>query len=247
MLIFRPKKFHISDFWSNTLASTIGTVVGIVLTFGTSHLIEGRQEAARERHIALMVIHDIDSYCYLVESTVKDLEERDSINDFILDYVSEDSVEIADSTLEFFDENLFVLNDWTYNSTTQNIFNSNIEIWQDVSDKNFIVYAGICFDLMSAIEKEKEKYVSCRNQAFVSYVTNVEPVLTDDTSLRQDIQRTIQEADVKLALYQLSSSLTMYKKHLDLIRKFNKKNKKIMNISDEELSAIFEGGSISTL
>ena len=115
MFIFRPKKFHISDFWSNTLASTIGTVVGIVLTFGTSHLIEGRQEAARERHIALMVIHDIDSYCDLVESTVKELGEIDSINDFILDYVSEDSVEIADSTLEFFDENLFVIKDWTYN------------------------------------------------------------------------------------------------------------------------------------
>ena len=246
MFISRLKKFHISDFWSNTLASTIGTIVGIVLTFGTSHLIEGRQEAARERHIALMVIHDIDSYCNLVESTVKELEEIDSINDFILDYVSEDSVEIADSTLEFFDENLFVLKNWTYNSTTQNIFNSNIEIWQDVSDKNFIVYTGICFDLMSAIEKEKEKYYSCMNQAFVSYVTNVEPVLTDDTSLRQDIQRTIQEADVKLALYQLSSSLTIYKKNLDLIRMLNEKNKKIMNISDEELSAIFKSGSIRT-
>lgn len=77
MFISRLKKFHISDFWSNTLASTIGTIVGIVLTFGTSHLIERRQEAARERHIALMVIHDIDSYCNLVESTVKDLEERE--------------------------------------------------------------------------------------------------------------------------------------------------------------------------
>ena len=246
MFIFRPKKFHISDFWSNTLASTIGTIVGIVLTFGTSHLIEGRQEAARERHIALMVIHDIDSYCDLVESTVKELGEIDSINDFILDYVSEDSVEIADSTLEFFDENLFVLKDWTYNSTTQNIFNSNIEIWQDVSDKNFIVYTGICFNLISAIEKEKEKYISCMDQAFVSYVTNVEPVLTDDTSLRQDIQRTIQEADVKLALYQLSSSLTIYKKNLDLIRFLNERNKKIMNISDEELRGTFNYERIST-
>lgn len=247
MFIFRLKKFHISDFWSNTLASTIGTIVGIVLTFGTSHLIEGRQEAARERHIALMVIHDIDSYCNLAERAVKKLEEIDSINDFILDYVSEDSVEIADSTLEFFDENLFVLKDWKYNSTTQNIFNSNIEIWQDVSDKNFIVYTGICFDLMSAIEKEKEKYSSCMHQAVVSYVTNVEPVLTDDTSLRQDIQRTIQEADVKLALYQLSSCLTIYKKNLDLIRKLNEENKKIMNISDEELRAIFKDGNIHTI
>ena len=247
MFISRLKKFHISDFWSNTLASTIGTIVGIVLTFGTSHLIEGRQEAARERHIALMVIHDIDDYCNLVESTVKELEEIDSINNFILDYVSEDSVEIADSTLEFFDEKLFVLNDWTYNSTTQNIFNSNIEIWQDVSDKNFIVNTGKCFDLISSIEKEKEKYYSYNSQAFDSYVTNVEPVLTDETSLRQDIQRTIQEADVELALRHLSSCLTIYKNRLDFIRRFNEDNKKIMNISDEELRAIFQGGNYLTI
>lgn len=247
MFIFRPKKFHISDFWSNTLASTIGTIVGIVLTFGTSHLIEGRQEAARERHIALMVIHDIDHYCELVENTVKEWEERDSINNFILDYVSEDSVEIADSTLEFFDEELFGFHAWIYNTTTQNIFNSNIEIWQDVSDKNFIEYTGKCFDAMSIINKANEEYNYYTKQAYESYVTNVEPVLTDDTSLRQDIQRTIQEADVKLALYQLSSSLTTYKKFLDLIRMLNEQNKKIMNISDEELSAIFKGGSIRTV
>ena len=246
MFIFRPKKFHISDFWSNTLASTIGTIVGIVLTFGTSHLIERRQEAVRERHVALMVIHDIEGYCDLVENTMEEWEELDSINNFILDYVSEDSVQIADSTLNLFLENLGLCNVWAYNITTQNIFNSNIEIWQDVSDKNFIVYTGICFDLMSAIEKEKEKYISCMDQAFVSYVTNVEPVLTDDTSLRQDIQRTIQEADVKLALYQLSSSLTIYKKNLDLIRMLNEKNKKIMNISDEELRGTFNYERIST-
>ena len=247
MFIFRPKKFHISDFWSNTLASTIGTVVGIVLTFGTSHLIERRQEAARERHIALMVIKDIDNYCNLVERTVRKWEKRDSINNFILDYVSEDSVEIADSTLEFFVEDLFVCPKWVYNTTTQNIFNSNIEIWQDVSDKNFIENTGKCFDAMSIIDEANERYSSYMHQAFDSYVTNVEPVLTDDTSLRQDIQRTIQEADVKLALYQLSSSLTIYKKYLDLIRMLNEQNKKIMNISDEELSAIFKSGNLETV
>ena len=246
MFIFRLKKFHISDFWSNTLASTIGTIVGIVLTFGTSHLIERRQEAVRERHVALMVIHDIEGYCDLVENTMEEWEELDSINNFILDYVSEDSVEIADSTLEFFDENLFVRHYWAYNTTTQNIFNSNIEIWQDVSDKNFIENTGKCYGLMSVIDEANKQYNYYMQQAHDSYVRNVEPVVTDDTSLRQDIQRTIQEADVNLALYQLSSSLTTYKKYLNLIRMFNERNKKIMNISDEELSAIFDGGNVHT-
>ena len=92
--------------------------------------------------------------------------------------------------------------------------------------------------MISSIEKEKEKYYSYNSQAFDSYVTNVEPVLTDETSLRQDIQRTIQEADVELALRHLSSCLTIYKNRLDFIRRFNEDNKKIMNISDEELSVL---------
>lgn len=247
MFIFRLKKFHISNFWSNTLASTIGTIVGIVLTFGTSHLIEVRQEAARERHIALMVIHDIDSYCNLVENTVKEWEERDSINDFILDYVSEDSVEIADSTLEFFDENLFVIKDWTYNSTTQNIFNSNIEIWQDVSDKNFIENTGKCFSFMSRLEERHKEYYSYCMQAYESLLTNNESIVADDiSSFIQEVQRVLQEDDVRLYLGHLSYTINDFNRALVAIRRFNEDNKKIMNISDEELSAIFDGGNVHT-
>ena len=250
MFIFRLKKFHISDFWSNTLASTIGTIVGIVLTFGTSHLIEGRQEAARERHIALMVIHDIDSYCDLAERTVKKWEEIDSISNLILDYdyVSEDSVQIADSTLFYFvTKKLFRIYDWTYNTTTQNIFNSNIEIWQDVSDKNFIENTGKCFSFMSRLEERHKEYYSYCMQAYESLLTNNESIVADDiSSFIQEVQRVLQEDDVRLYLRHLSYTINDFKKSLVAIRRFNEDNKKIMNISDEELSAIFKGGNFET-
>lgn len=247
MFISRLKKFHISDFWSNTLASTIGTIVGIVLTFGTSHLIERRQEAVRERHVALMVIHDIEGYCDLVENTMEEWEELDSINNFILDYVSEDSVQIADSTLNFFLSQFGQTNAWAYNVTTQNIFNSNIEIWQDISDKNFIENTGKCFSLMSLIDNEHDEYDSFMKQAYGSYLRNVEFVLTDDISLRQEVQRTIQEVDVKLFLDNFTRSLPVFKDVLHVIRALNEQNKKIMNISDEELSATFNSSSIKSI
>lgn len=245
MFIFRPKKFHISDFWSNTLASTIGTIVGIVLTFGTSHLIERRQEAARERHIALMVIHDIDDYCNLVESTVKELEEIDSINNFILDYVSEDSVEIADSTLEFFEEELFGFHAWIYNTTTQNIFNSNIEIWQDISDKHFIENVGQCFHAISLLKEMQKEYYSLILQAETSYKRNIVYVQADDITLKQHVQRTIQEIDVKLLIGNLHNVyLPIFRDIQHALREFNAQNKKLMNISDKELNAIFNSSSI---
>ncbi|MBQ5643135.1 MAG: hypothetical protein IIV13_05190, partial [Bacteroidaceae bacterium] len=212
-----------------------------------SHLIESRQEAVRERHVALMVIHDIEGYCNLVENTMEEWEYLDSINNFILDYVSEDSVQIADSTLNFFLENLGHRNDWAYNITTQNIFNSNIEIWQDISDKNFIENTGKCFSLMSVIDETHKEYNSYVRQAYDSYLINVESVLTDDISLRQEVQRAIQEADVKLAIDHLSGSLPVFKDVLHVIRALNEQNKKIMNISDEELNAIFNSSSIKSI
>ena len=99
---------------------------------------------------------------------------------------------------------------------------------------------------MSVIDGTHEEYNSYLRQAYDSYLINVESVLTDDISLRQEVQRTIQEADVKLAIDHLSRSLDVYKDNLYYIRLLNEQNKKTMNISDEELSAIFKGGSIRT-
>jgi hypothetical protein len=99
---------------------------------------------------------------------------------------------------------------------------------------------------MSVIDETHEEYNSYLRKAYDSYLINVESVLTDDISLRQEVQRTIQEADVKLAIDLLSRSLDVYKDNLYYIRLLNEQNKKTMNISDEELSAIFKGGSIRT-
>lgn len=40
MFKFYPKKIKLSEFWSSTLANTIGTIFGIILTFGTSFFIQ---------------------------------------------------------------------------------------------------------------------------------------------------------------------------------------------------------------
>lgn len=77
---------------------------------------------------------------------------------------------------------------------------------------------------MSVIDETHEEYNSYLRQAYDSYLINVESVLTDDISLRQEVQRTIQEADVKLAIDHLSRSLDVYKDNLYYIRLLNEQN-----------------------
>ena len=72
-------KWKLSDFWEQTLSCTLGTVIGIILTFGTSAWIEYHEKQETERTAAMMVIHNLDSFC-------EDLEEvGQRIADYRLD------------------------------------------------------------------------------------------------------------------------------------------------------------------
>ena len=245
MFIFRPKKFHISDFWSNTLANTIGTIVGIVLTFGTSHLIERHDSAVHEHDAALMVINNIERYCYTLDEALEFWEKTDSLNSLILAGVPQDSAQIADSTLHLFIHHLFHRHFWAQDNTAQNIFNSNIEIWQDISDKHFIENVGQCFHAISLLQEMQEEYYSLILQAQTSYKRNIVYVQADDITLKQHVQRTIKEIDVKLLIGNLHNVyLPIFRDIRHALRESNAQNKKLMNISDKELNAIFNSSSI---
>ena len=66
-------KWKLSDFWKQALSSTLGTIIGIVLTFGTSAWINHREKQETERTAALMVIHNLDSF---MEQGVKVLRKQ---------------------------------------------------------------------------------------------------------------------------------------------------------------------------
>ncbi len=58
MIHFKPK---IQSSWGKGfLTSVLGTTVSILLTFGTSALVENKEKADIQRQTAMMVIHDID-------------------------------------------------------------------------------------------------------------------------------------------------------------------------------------------
>ena len=71
-------KWKLSVFWKQTLSCTLGTIIGIVLTFGTSAWIENHEKQATERTAALMVIHNLDGFCDDLEETTKYLQTIDS-------------------------------------------------------------------------------------------------------------------------------------------------------------------------
>lgn len=91
----------LSNFWTQTLSCTLGTIIGIVLTFGTTAWIDYREQQATERTAALMVIHNLDGFCDDLDEALKNLQATDSINIKVL--AAKDRLEtVSEDTLELF-------------------------------------------------------------------------------------------------------------------------------------------------
>ncbi len=82
MINFRPK---IQNSWGKGfLTSLMGTTISILLTFGTSALVESKQKADTQRQTAMMVIHDIDVCIDQMEEMAKDEEKMNNAMQYVL-------------------------------------------------------------------------------------------------------------------------------------------------------------------
>jgi hypothetical protein len=156
------KKWKLSDFWKQTLSCTLGTIIGIILTFGTSAWIENREKKATERTAALMVIHNLDVFCDDLEETTKDLQAVDSINMKVL--AAKDRLEtVPEDTLELFVGNFFSFQFSPNDQTAETIFSSNIETWKSIDNSEFIELAGQCFSAKRFLVKFQERLEAEKN------------------------------------------------------------------------------------
>lgn len=77
MISFKPNKMQ-SSWGKGFLTSLLGTTISILLTFGTSALVESKEKADVQRQTAMMVIHDIDVCVDQMEMLAKKEEERNN-------------------------------------------------------------------------------------------------------------------------------------------------------------------------
>ena len=89
MMHFKPK---VPNIWGKSfLTSVLGTTISILLTFGTSALIERKVKADVQRQTAMMVIHDIDMCIDQMEDLAKNEEERNNAVQYILAHMDQTS------------------------------------------------------------------------------------------------------------------------------------------------------------
>lgn len=228
-------KLKLSDFWKQTLSCTLGTVIGIILTFGTSAWIEYREKQETERTAALMVIHNLDSFVQDLALMVKELQTIDEVNTKVL--AAKDHLDtVSEDTLSMFVTGILSHNFNTIDETAETIFSSNIETWKSIGNSEFIELAGNCFSAKRLMVKFQERLEAEKDELSDMFLEKV--FYSDHTT--EPLQETV-------ATILLSSRCRRHiKKQGDFylrgmeqgVKVLSEKTdqcKRLMNVTDEEL------------
>ena len=227
-----PNKFFDRNWWKDFVVAILATTVSIVLTFGTSKLIEHNNQKKERKLTALMVMSSIESFARSLEDASGQWDRIDSIAVWLLRMPVDDVARLGDEPFEEAVREVFQAPILRHDQTAETIFSSNIDTWKNMGNFQFVDNVGACFSLMNWIEetnnKDATEYSGHQNRIFNNYsdypgTTFTEKLLRDEQARRQ------------LQMPNFNKAWLAY--HADNLRYLNRKNMKLIGISEKDVLA----------
>ena len=120
------------------LMSIVATSISIILTFGTAYFVDKNKKEKEKREMVMMIMYDM-------QETLRQVEENDSC---LINFIRLQTDILANP--ETFDDKLFDLGMFIpflhFNSTPENIFRSNIETINTISNIAFVENVSSFYD-----------------------------------------------------------------------------------------------------
>ena len=212
------------------LVAFAATTLSIILTFGTTGIIN-RVKQKQERNLtALMVMSNIESFARNLEESADVWDRIDSIAVWLLRLPIEDVAKLGD---EPFDEafiEVFGAPAIMRDKTAETIFSSNIETWKNMGNFQFIDNVGGCFSQMNWIEEQYkidiQKYRSAQARVFEN------PDAFPGNSLAE---KQLRYTQLRQELLEPNGFKGWLRYCADYLRKMNQKNMKLIGISEKEV------------
>lgn len=211
----------------------LATTLSIILTFGTTALVEHCQRIKDRRLSAMMVMGNIETFSRKVEEMANSMARRDSIATWMLS-LPQDSLDLIPPSemVDLINEVIAGIDFLTHDKTAESIFSSNIETWKNMQKFQFIDNVGSCFSEMNADENYWREWVKGFEEAVNDVLEHPEQHPGERTCtklLRNDVFRQKIES-FHVRQYWLEYLAAKY-------RYLNQKSAKMMDIKYEKVEA----------
>lgn len=212
------------------LVAFAATTLSIVMTFGTTMVVNRVKQKEERRLTALMVMSSIEQFVRNLEYIEQDTGQRDSLATWLLSIPVETLAKIDDEPLEEAFKAAINLPIITHDKTVEAIFSSQIDTWKNMGNFKFVENVGKCFSEMSFIEEHF-------NERAEAIVTTSENILfhPDDYPGSTMIEKRLRNEQVRRQLTLPHILRGWIRFYIADLRKVNRNNMRLIGITEKEV------------
>ena len=221
----------------------LATTLSIILTFGTTGLVEYCQRVKDRKMSAIMVLSTIENFSTTVDQMAQDMARCDSIGTWLLS-LPQDSLDKIEpkEVAGILNEMLTLIDYMSHDKTAENIFGNSFETWKNMGNRNyrFIESVGDSFAKINAYESNWNEWVK-------EYEKTINNVLSEMVPGEHTLTKLLNDNGVRQKL----ESFHVRKYWLDYISAhnhyLNKKNLSIIGLKEKDIKAYTERRKLEEL
>ena len=212
------------------LVAFAATTLSIILTFGTTGVINRVKQKQERRLTALMVMSSIEQSARDLEEVEEILSHMDSVTTWVLSLPVEDVARLSEEQTEDVENEIFVVFFLSHDKTAETIFSSNIDTWKNLGNFQFINSVGASFSQMNFME---EYY----NNALTEYQAALENISNhpDEYPGSTLLEKCLRNEPVRQQLLMPARIRDWLAWSIADLRKYNRKNMRLIGISEQEV------------
>ena len=214
------------------LVAFAATTLSIILTFGTTGVINRVKQKQERKLTALMVMGSIEAFARDLEQLEEFTAQHDSVATWLLNLPIEDVARLGDEPLIDTFNDVFELGVLNHDRTAETIFSSHIDTWKNMGNFKFIDNVGWCFSSMNSLEEDYNQRVL--KIAFSSEDIKVHPANYPGNS---KVEKFLRNDEVRSCLKNIHYLRRTLRYQIANIRMENRNNMRLIGISEKEVMA----------
>ena len=213
------------------LVAFAATTLSIILTFGTS-MVVNRVNQKKERMLtAMMVMSSIETFAREIDGIADGMGHADTVSQYLL-HLPMDRLDDLPSDVIVGLINDIELPFINHDQSAESIFKSSIDTWKNLGNFQFIDYVGHSFSVINQIEKNWNEWISAHSQE----ITNAKKEFMSSTSRNMGAY-VLKKAEVRVQIDAISGWIEWLRYCSALCRQMNRINMSLIDIPEEEVMA----------
>ena len=222
-------------FWKNLLRTVLGTSISIILTFGTTAIIQQHRKAKDRKMTAMMVMGNIESFAQQLDQNADYMKWNDTLATYLL-AIPQDSLDHMDFQMLLFGvNNVTAFQNLSHDKTTESIFSNSIDTWKNLGNFEFIENVGNCFAAMNSMEEIYNEFYNTSDRIR-------QRMLQDPDAYPGNtiVSKVLRDKEYRDLLTHIHIQAEYYHYLAAYLRWENSKNMELMGVTEEEVKNFIE-------